>query len=188
MAREVDLGKVHGDTPYIGEDGNWWIGDKNTGVMAESSEKKAIIHQEIKITSNNYSNRKFSFTIANLMTRTDIFTDFDVSNDLLEVSISINPSRRPNSAGSPESTENIEAVGSMIYSNNSILGIKLFDGSYYNSLNEHWIGKINEIASNVSDIILNIGVSTFPTKHFGTYYITIILKPIKNYIKDIIPI
>lgn len=34
MAREVDLGKVHGDTPYIGEDGNWWIGDKNTGVAA----------------------------------------------------------------------------------------------------------------------------------------------------------
>lgn len=25
------IGNIHGETPYIGENGNWWIGDKDTG-------------------------------------------------------------------------------------------------------------------------------------------------------------
>ena len=42
----INLGKVTGDdgkdgkdglTPYIGDNGNWWIGDKDTGVQAEAS-------------------------------------------------------------------------------------------------------------------------------------------------------
>ena len=43
----LNLGKVTGDdakdgqdglTPYIGENGHWWIGEKDTGVQAETSE------------------------------------------------------------------------------------------------------------------------------------------------------
>ena len=28
------IGNIHGETPYIGENGNWWIGEEDTGVFA----------------------------------------------------------------------------------------------------------------------------------------------------------
>ena len=37
MGREGQPGK-DGDTPYIGENGNWWIGNKDTGVKAQGSQ------------------------------------------------------------------------------------------------------------------------------------------------------
>ena len=35
MSREIKLGKVVGATPHIGDNGNWFIEDKDTNVRAQ---------------------------------------------------------------------------------------------------------------------------------------------------------
>jgi hypothetical protein len=40
VRNDADNGEFDGLTPYVGENGNWWIGDKDTGVKAEGTDGK----------------------------------------------------------------------------------------------------------------------------------------------------
>lgn len=50
---DIDLGKVQGDSPYIGANGNWWIGDTDTGVCAGGDEKAYHFISDIIIPVGN---------------------------------------------------------------------------------------------------------------------------------------
>lgn len=50
-----------GESPFIGENGNWWIGENDTGVMAKAKESRVVYDQDILGTRNGTNQ---TFTVA----------------------------------------------------------------------------------------------------------------------------
>ena len=49
----INLGRVVGEdglTPYIGDNGNWWLGEKDTGVSAIASSESDLLSSPVIIT------------------------------------------------------------------------------------------------------------------------------------------
>lgn len=40
---KLDQGDFNGETPYIGDNGNWWIGEEDTGVLADPSASDNVV-------------------------------------------------------------------------------------------------------------------------------------------------
>lgn len=153
MAREVDLGKVHGDTPYIGEDGNWWIGDKDTGVAAGSMTNKPFYLRNVFTSgADAYTNLSISFSKINKIAPW-LFENYDPSTDIIDISFTISqfPGR-----GSANSNDSIKATWSwtMPYRVPDGLNFILSDESYSDTtLSMHWKGRFCDTEDSAPDLI-----------------------------------
>ena len=105
MAREVDLGKVHGDSPFIGENGNWWIGDKDTGVIAGGGDiagKPFYLINTFTSGMDTYTNLSVSFLKINKIAPW-LFKDYNPSTDIVDMSVTIGQFPSMGSANSNDS-------------------------------------------------------------------------------------
>lgn len=175
MAREVDLGKVHGDTPYIGEDGNWWIGDKNTGVTAGNANSSKSF-----CTYSHFDPGTTSYNIALKFSKVDDIcqmfgSDFDNDANFLKITISIIATNHRFYPGASTT------CSVRIDSADKTTG-KISEGTYEDGMiNIQWIGQISGyIFARTCELIISLNHS----KNIGPIQAVVQLELVPNVIRN----